>query len=156
MRILISNIVLVFLLIACSSAANNAGDTRRNSKLEIYFSASACFGKCKVYNINLSNSIMELNAIENTPMLGEFTSELSTDELNILWDIIEANSIMSNLKVEEYGQEMTDLPYIQMRIKIDDKEKIIKYRNQVPKSIEQIDKFLRSTISELHRWESKK
>lgn len=156
MRILISNIVLVFLLIACSSAANNAADTRRNSKLEIYFSASPCFGKCKVYNINLKNGIMELNAMENTPMLGEFTSELSTDELNTLWDIIEANSIMSNLKVEEYGQEMTDLPYIEMRIKIDSKEKIIKYRNQVPKSIEQIDKFLRSTINELSRWESKK
>lgn len=156
MRILISNIVVAFLLIACSSAVNNAADTRRNSKLEIYFSASPCFGKCKVYNINLKNSIMELNAMENTLMLGEFTSELSTDELNTLWDIIETNSIMSNLKVEEYGQEMTDLPYIEMRIKINDKEKIIKYRNQVPKSIEQIDKFLRSSINELSRWESKK
>ena len=99
---------------------------------------------------------MELNAIENTPMLGEFSSEVTAEELNMLWDIDEANSIMSNLKEEAYGQDMTDLPYIEMRIKIDNKEKVIKYRNIVPESIKKIDSFLRSTISELHRWESKK
>ncbi len=156
MRILISNIILAFILIACSSSANNSADARKHSKFEIYFSASPCFGKCKVYNINLKNNIMELNAIENTPMLGEFSSEVTAEELNMLWHIVEANSIMSNLKEEAYGQDMTDLPYIEMRIKIDNKEKVIKYRNIVPESIKKIDSFLRSTISELHRWESKK
>ena len=156
MRIIISHILLGILIVACSSVAKDSGTENKERNIVIKFSKSACYGKCKVYNITVRNSIMELQAKENTPLLGEFTSELTPDELDNLFKIIDSNQLMSNTKNELYDQELTDLPHTELNISVDNMYKSIRYRSQAPKSVAEIDKFFKSTIEELHRWESKK
>ncbi len=154
MRIIILNIMIV-MLVACSSTGKDSAAAKAQ-KLEITFSQSACFGKCKVFKMMLNNNQVFLDAVENTPMVGEFTSELDAGELDTLKDYVINNNLFQNSEVEMHDQDITDLPYCTMTIKLGDKQKTIKYRNRAPMPIRDIDVFLRGIILELHRWESKK
>ena len=144
------------MLVACSTTGKDAAAEAKTQKLEITFSQSACFGKCKVFKMLLSNEQVYLNAMENTPMLGEYTGELDSKELDSLRNFVSQNELFKNSEVEMVDQEITDLPFCTMVIKLGDKQKTIKYRNQAPKHIKYIDTFLRAMLIDLNRWESKK
>ncbi|MDD3124247.1 MAG: DUF6438 domain-containing protein [Candidatus Kapabacteria bacterium] len=153
------NLALACSLVACSSTPKEQTsadtDNQKRNELSIALSKSPCYGKCPVYSVNLDNRIIELNAAENTPLIGRYTTEATDDEIDSLIDVLKNAPELQEQDTLQFDQHITDMPYCDMTIKYDGKTKVIKYRFKLPEKVEFLDKFFTQILQEQFRWESK-
>jgi hypothetical protein len=154
-------LALSLALLACSSAGNSKSrDESGENTYDFTYSQSACFGACPVFSVKLHNKALIYAGLKNTQLIGNYTSELSDEELESFHRLVQESSILKDTTREEYDMMITDLPYKTLVISkskdLLNNSKQLTFRRNPPKKYSQIIDFILNICSEHSRWESDK
>ena len=144
-------IILVLTFFNCKSAKQNAGNKEKKTIDYIELEKGICFGKCKAYKIIINrNGEARYSGKLNVSKTGEYKKNISHEEINDLWKVIEEADLFK-LK-DQYDFDAEDTQPVLLRYSQSEKIKEIHYKLMSPKVLKTIENRLEQ-IAESEGWE---
>jgi hypothetical protein len=147
-------ILFAIIIISCSGTKTSNDYDISSADMYITYSGSACYGKCPEFNMKIQgNGEIVYNGIKNTKLKGINKTTISEKQLIQLVKMLE-NGKFFNLQ-DRYDDNVTDLPFTRIELKIKDKKKLVVFRVSPPEGIKGFVKCLDSLIVDTSIWTPK-
>ena len=146
--------ILLLFLAPCNSPKTIASSqsSNDNSKVEIRFSKTACFGKCPVFTMTVSGAAKTITYTgkQNVKKLGTFTKPISNDSITIL--VREFDNIHFFDLNEKNMSGIPDLPSIITSYSNNGKTKTVEESTNKPSVLGNLEKIL-TEIANSEGWQ---
>ena len=144
--------VFILLLAPCNSGKKATTTASDNSKLEIVYQRTACFGKCPIYTltINGSTKTATFKGEQNTDKIGTFSKSMTDDELTQLVNAFESANF--NSLNDDYLGTITDFPMVLITYSNKGKTKRIRDRSDAPAELHTLEKILNEFSDTTEGW----
>lgn len=151
MRNLLFILLAIFTVGCCSCPKPTSEYDISSGNYFITYRGSACYGKCPEFNLKLENNGKVIyTGINNTKMQGIYVTTISEKQINELFASLEKGKFFTLL--DKYDEYVTDLPYVSIGVKINEKNKLVVYRNFPPDGLKDVADFFNKLIANTSVW----
>lgn len=152
------NILIILLAIfsfGCCSCPKPASEYDISSgDYYIIYRGSACYGICPEFSLKVENNgTVVYNGIKNTKMQGVNLTTITENQVKELFASLEKGKFFELL--DKYDEKVTDLPFISIEVKINNKLKRVVYRLSPPDGLKHVADFLDKLIENKDVWSKK-
>jgi hypothetical protein len=146
--------VFILLLTPChgSKKATKTAPVNDNSKVEIIYQRTPCFGKCPTYTLTIKGvtKTATFKGDQNTEKIGTFTKSITDEELTQLVNAFE--KVHFNSLADAYLGEITDFPTTITTYSNKGKTKKVQDRSNGPSELHELEKVLSDFADSTEGW----
>lgn len=143
-----SCVMLIALSCGKSNKARKQANAARPSDFAVLMERTPCFGSCPAYNIQIDpDGKMTYTGVRHTERQGVWERQLSSDELNLLWQEVNRTGFMELKEVYD-DPYLADAPSIYLTVTASGKTHKVQDRIGAPETMKQLEAYLDTLMTQ--------